>query len=48
MDLSSDANEILDIAFLTNSYFPKDGISIEEFSRFKSKYLIKNKGFKFN
>ena len=43
MDLSSDANEILEIALLTNSYFPKDGISIEEFSRFKSKYLIKTK-----
>ncbi len=43
MDLSPDANEILEIALLTNSYFPKDGISIEEFSRFKSKYLIKTK-----
>ena len=43
MDLSSDANEILEIALLTNSYFPKDGISIEEFSSFKSKYLIKTK-----
>ena len=43
MDLSPDANEILEIALLTNSYFPKDGISVEEFSRFKSKYLIKTK-----
>ena len=43
MNLSSDANEILEIALLTNSYFPKDDISIEEFSGFKSKYLIKTK-----
>ena len=43
MNLSSDANEILEIALLTNSYFPKDDISIEEFSNFKSSYLIKNK-----
>ena len=43
MNLSSDANEILEIALLTNSYFPKDNISIEEFSSFKSKYLIKTK-----
>ena len=43
MNLSSDANEILEIALLTNSYFPKDNISIEEFLSFKSKYLIKTK-----
>ncbi len=42
-DLSSDANEILNIALLTNSYFPKNNISIKEFSEFKSNYLIKNK-----
>ena len=43
MNLSSDANEILEIALLTNSYFPKDNISIDEFSKFKSDYLIKTK-----
>ncbi len=42
MDLSSDANEILDIALLTNSYFPKNKITIKEFSKFKTDYLIKN------
>ena len=45
MNLSSDANEILDIALLTNSYFPKNSITIKEFSEFKSSYLIKNKDF---
>tara|TARA_B100002051_G_scaffold260989_1_gene282039 strand:+ start:113 stop:1873 length:1761 start_codon:yes stop_codon:yes gene_type:complete len=43
MNLSSDANEILEIALLTNSYFPKNDISIDEFSKFKSDYLIKTK-----
>tara|TARA_Y100001970_G_scaffold269507_1_gene362109 strand:- start:1906 stop:3663 length:1758 start_codon:yes stop_codon:yes gene_type:complete len=42
MNLSKDSNEILDIALLTNSYFPKQNITEEEFSDFKSKYLIKN------
>ena len=31
MNLSSDASEILEIALLTNSYFPKNDISIDEF-----------------
>ena len=43
MNLSSDASEILEIALLTNSYFPKNDISIDEFSGFKSQYLIRTK-----
>ena len=40
--LSKDAKEILDIALLTNSYFPKENITEEEFINFKSEYLINN------
>ncbi len=42
MKLSKDSKEILDIALLTNSYFPKDNITEEDFVDFKLKYLIKN------
>ena len=42
MNLSSDSKEVLDIALLTNSYFPKDNITEEDFVDFKLKYLIKN------
>ena len=41
-NLSKDAKEILDIALLTNSYFPKLNITDEEFIDFKFNYLIKN------
>ena len=34
--------EILDITLLTNSYFPKENITEEDFVDFKLKYLIKN------
>ena len=40
--LSNDANEILEIALLTNSYFPKANISEGDFINFKVEYLIKN------
>ena len=40
--LSNDANEILEIALLTNSYFPKVNISESDFINFKIEYLIKN------
>ena len=40
--LPKDSNEILDIALLTNSYFPKKNITEGEFVDFKLKYLIKN------
>ena len=42
MSLSKDAQEILEIALLTNSYFPEKNITEEDFINFKLKYLIKN------
>jgi hypothetical protein len=44
--LSKDAEEILNIALLTNSYFPKNDISYEEFLKIKSDWLIKNANLK--
>ena len=41
-NLSSDANELLKITLLTNSYAPNTKISIEEFTKFKINFLIKN------
>ena len=46
INLSPDANEILEIAILTNSYFPKKNISIEEFVKFKNDFLIEKKNLK--
>ena len=40
-NLSSDAIDILNIALLTNSYFPKRDITSEEFLKIKSDWLIK-------
>ena len=45
LKLSKDAKKILDIALLTNSYFPEKNITPEEFLKFKSNYLIKNNDF---
>ena len=42
MNLSKDSEEILDITLLTNSYFPEENITEEDFINFKLKYLIKN------
>ncbi len=42
MNLSKDSKKILDIALLTNSYFPKENITEEEFVDFKLNYLISN------
>ena len=42
MKLSNDSKEILDIVLLTNSYFPKENITEEEFIDFKLNYLINN------
>ncbi len=42
MNLSKDSKEILDVVLLTNSYFPKENITEEDFVDFKLKYLIKN------
>jgi len=40
--LSNDAKEILDIALLTNSYFPRKNITEKEFLNYKIDYLIQN------
>ena len=40
--LSSDAKEILNISLLTNSYFPQQNITNEQFFKLKSDWLIKN------
>ena len=42
MNLSKDSKEILDIVLLTNSYFPEQNITEQDFINFKLKYLIKN------
>ena len=41
LDLSNDANKILEIALLTNSEIPNKNINEEEFITFKIDYLIK-------
>ena len=41
LNLSDDANDILKIALLTNSYFPEKEITNEEFVNFKIKFLKK-------
>ena len=43
--LSKDSAEILNIALLTNSYFPKKNISKDQFLKIKSNFLIKQKDF---
>ena len=40
-NLSSDASEILNIALLTNTYYPSKNITEEEFLKFKSSWMIK-------
>ena len=46
INLSNDASEILNILLLTNSYYPSNNISKEQFLEIKSKWLIKNSNFK--
>ena len=46
--LSDDAKEILKILLLTNSYFPQQNISNEQFLELKLDWLIKNGDFKLN
>ena len=46
INLSKDAKEILNITLLTNSYFPVNNISEENFISFKINYLIQNKDLK--
>ena len=43
ISLSNDAREILNIALLTNSYFPEKNINKEQFLKIKSDWLIKQK-----
>jgi len=43
ISLSNDAREILNIALLTNSYFPEKNINKEQFLKTKSDWLIKQK-----
>jgi len=45
LDLSKDASELMNIAMLTNSYYPKNNITENEFIEIKSNWLIKNKNF---
>ena len=42
INLSKDASELMNIALLTNSYYPKININEEEFLKYKSDWLIKN------
>ena len=42
LDLSKDASELMNIALLTNSYYPKVNITEDEFLKIKSDWLIKN------
>ena len=42
VDLSDDASELMNIALLTNSYYPEINISKNEFLKIKSDWLIKN------
>ena len=46
INLSNDATEILNIALLTNSYFPERNISRENFIKIKSDWLIRNQDLK--
>jgi hypothetical protein len=43
IDLSKDASELMNIALLTNSYYPEANITKKEFLKIKSDWLIKNK-----
>jgi hypothetical protein len=43
LDLSEDASSLMNIALLTNSYYPKNNITEDEFLKIKSDWLIKNK-----
>tara|TARA_Y100000996_G_scaffold412576_1_gene399010 strand:- start:13 stop:1785 length:1773 start_codon:yes stop_codon:yes gene_type:complete len=43
LNLSNDATELMNIALLTNSYYPKNNITENEFLKIKSDWLIKIK-----
>ncbi len=42
LELSKDASELMNIALLTNSYYPEINITEKEFLKIKSDWLIKN------
>ncbi len=42
INLSKDAQEILNISLMTNAYYPKKNISEKEFLKIRSNWLIKN------
>ena len=44
-ELSNFSEKIMDIALLTNSYLPKNEISLEEFQNFTIEHLIKKRDF---
>ena len=46
--LSDDAKEIMNIAMLTNAYYPKKNISEEEYLNIKNNWLIKNNNLEFD
>ena len=45
LNLSKDANKILEIALLTNSYVPKKNITNQEFTNYKINFLLKKNKF---
>ena len=45
IDLSEDAADLMNISILTNAYYPNKNITIGEFLKIKSDWLIKNKDF---
>ena len=45
LELSKDANDILDILLLTNAYYPETNISKNQFLEIKSNWLMKNSNF---
>ena len=44
-ELSNFSEKIMDIVLLTNSYLPKNDISLEEFQNFTIEHLIKKRDF---
>ena len=48
LKLSDDASDLMNIAILTNAYYPQKNITEKEFLNIKSDWLIKNKDKRFN
>ena len=45
INLSKDADDILNVALMTNSYYPKKNITKDQFLKIKSDWLIKKQNF---